>query len=336
MLGKDRFPREPFGIIQSTMTSPLLKIGTRGSPLALAQAHETRDRLAAAFPELAPEGAVEIVVIKTTGDRIQDRTLMEAGGKGLFTKEIEEALLDGSVDLAVHSMKDVPTWLPQGLHIAALLPREDPRDAWFCRHGCGLDELPAGSVVGTASLRRQALILMRRPDLTVLAFRGNVQTRLRKLGEGVVDATLLALAGLRRLGLADKLTAVLEPHQMLPAVAQGAIGIETRMDDARTNAYVAALNCAETAARVVAERAVLAALDGSCRTPIAALATIADGTLSLSALVIRPDGSEWYRTERTGLPEEAALLGGAAGQELKDRLPGDFFVQPGTGTGPVL
>ena len=234
-----------------------LRIGTRGSPLALAQAHETRARLAAAHPDLAAADAMEIVVINTTGDMLLDRTLADAGGKGLFTKEIEEALLDGRIDLAVHSMKDVPTVLPPGLEIAALLPREDPRDAFFSRTGAGLDALPAGAVLGTAGLRRQAQILERRPDLKIVPLRGNVQTRLRKLAEGEVDAMLLALAGLRRLGLADKLTEVLEPEVMLPAVAQGAIGIEIRCDDAATKGLLAAIACAATERRVTAERAQL-------------------------------------------------------------------------------
>ncbi|WP_035707557.1 hydroxymethylbilane synthase [Niveispirillum irakense] len=307
------------------MNTALIRIGTRGSPLALAQAHETRDRLAALFPELAEPGAVEIVTFKTEGDRIQDRTLMAAGGKGLFTKEIEDALLDGRVDLAVHSMKDVPTWLPDGLSISALLPREDHRDGWISFKAATLDDLPAGSVVGTASLRRQALVLMRRPDLRVVPFRGNVQTRLRKLEEGQVDATLLAMAGMRRLGLADRVTSVIEPDVMLPAVAQGAIGIETRINDDRVNRYVMALNCPATAARVAAERGVLATLDGSCRTPIAALALISGAALSVQALVIRPNGQQWFVTARTGAISDAAAMGIDAGNELKSMLPSDFF-----------
>ncbi|HYD29856.1 MAG TPA: hydroxymethylbilane synthase [Azospirillaceae bacterium] len=307
------------------MTNPL-RIGTRGSPLALAQAYQTRDRLQAAHPELRDDGAIEIVVIKTTGDRIQDRTLAEAGGKGLFTKEIEDDLAAGRIDLAVHSMKDVPTWLPDGLEMSCLLPREDPRDAWFSRSGATLDDLPAGSVVGTASLRRQAQVLARRPDLTVIPLRGNVQTRLAKLDEGQVDATMLALAGLRRLGLTDRITAVIEPEVMLPAVAQGAIGIEIRARDERTRALLAPLNCAETAVRVEAERALLAELDGSCRTPIAALARLeADGALALEALVASPAGRQIFRARRTGAPRDAAAMGRDAGAELKADLPADFF-----------
>ncbi|OYD82698.1 MULTISPECIES: hydroxymethylbilane synthase [Azospirillum] len=306
------------------MTQPL-RIGTRGSPLALAQAHETRDRLIAAHPHLAAPGAIEIVVFKTTGDRILDRTLAEAGGKGLFTKELEDALLEGSADLAVHSMKDVPTWMPEGLEIATLLPREDTRDAFFSRGGHTVDTLPAGSVVGTAGLRRQAQILERRPDLTVVPFRGNVQTRLAKLEAGEVDATLLALAGLRRLGLTDRITAVLEHEEMLPAVAQGAIGIEIRSADDATRALLAPLNCAATAARVTAERALLAMLDGSCRTPIAALATLDGDRLHLKAKVLSNDGRQVFRAERSGNASDAAAIGADAGAEIKAVLPPDFF-----------
>ncbi|WP_145610518.1 hydroxymethylbilane synthase [Nitrospirillum amazonense] len=303
-----------------------LRIGTRGSPLALAQAHETRDRLGAAHPHLALPGAIEIVVIKTTGDRILDRTLAEAGGKGLFTKEIEDALLAGEIDLAVHSMKDVPTVLPAGLDITCLLPREDPRDAWFSRDGATLMELPAGAVVGTASLRRQAQVLARRPDLTVVPLRGNVQTRLRKLAEGEVDATLLAMAGLRRLNLDGHATAVLEADIMLPAVAQGAIGIETRVADAVTNGLLAPLNCAETALRVTAERGVLTALDGSCRTPIAALARVlADGSMDMEAMALSPDGRTIVTTSRRFAAAEALAAGLDAGAELKGRLPPGIF-----------
>jgi len=300
-----------------------LKIGTRGSPLALAQAHETRDRLAAAHPDLSAEGAIEIVVIKTTGDQVLDRPLSEIGGKGLFTKEIEEALIDGRIDLAVHSMKDVPTWLPDGLAIACLLPREDPRDAFFAAPALGegvrrLADLPPGAVVGTASLRRQALVKLARPDLEVRSFRGNVQTRLRKLGEGEVDATMLAMAGLSRLGMAEAATATLEPEEMLPAVAQGAIGIEIRTDDAATAERLAALHCADTGARVAAERALLAVLDGSCRTPIAALAVLdGRGGIALDGLVAAPDGSAVHRVRREGAAANAAALGADAGAQLK-------------------
>ncbi|HYH37719.1 MAG TPA: hydroxymethylbilane synthase, partial [Azospirillum sp.] len=252
-------------------------------------------------------------------------TLAEAGGKGLFTKELEDALLGDRVDLAVHSMKDVPTWLPDGLEISTLLPREDPRDAFFSRSGKGLDELEPGSVVGTAGLRRQAQVLERRPDLKVVPLRGNVQTRLKKLDAGEVDATLLALAGLRRLGLTDRITAILEFDTMLPAVAQGAIGIEIRSADERTRALLAPLHCAETAARVTAERALLAALDGSCRTPIAALARLDGDTLVFETKVLSADGRQVFTAHRTGKAADAAALGADAGAEIKAQLPPDFF-----------
>jgi hydroxymethylbilane synthase len=303
---------------------PLVKIGTRGSPLALAQAHETRDLLVAAHAHLAIAGAVEICVIKTSGDRIQDRTLAEAGGKGLFTKEIEEALADGSIDLAVHSMKDVPTQLPDGLEIACVLPREDVRDAWFSRTGAALQDLPAGAVVGTAGLRRQAQILMHRPDLRVEPLRGNVDTRIAKLTAGVCDATLLALAGLNRLNKAAQATSVLAVDVMLPAVAQGAVGIEIRTGDDRTRALLAPLHCALSGARIAAERAFLAVLDGSCRTPIAALATVTDAVMVLNGLVSRPDGRDVVRVQLQGAVTDAVALGHAAGQDVRSRLPAGF------------
>ncbi|HMB78161.1 MAG TPA: hydroxymethylbilane synthase, partial [Kiloniellaceae bacterium] len=236
----------------------LIRLGTRGSPLALAQAYEVRDRLARAWPALAAEDAVEIVVIKTTGDKIQDRTLSEIGGKGLFTKEIEEALFDGRIDAAVHSMKDVPTWLPPAGTISTVLPREDPRDAWIARDGQSLAQLPPGAVVGTASLRRQAQVKLLRDDIEVVPLRGNVQTRLRKLEAGEVDATLLAMAGLKRLGAMEVMTAPMTTEDMLPAVAQGAIGLEIRAADGDTRRWLDALNDPLSADRVTAERACLA------------------------------------------------------------------------------
>lgn len=308
--------------------TPLIRVGTRGSPLALVQARETRDRLAAAHEELAGPGAIEIVVIKTTGDRIQDRALLEIGGKGLFTKEIEEALLDGRIDIAVHSMKDVPTRLPEGLGIAAILKREDPRDAWISRQGHGLMDLPAGALVGTASLRRQAQVRHLRPDLRVATLRGNVETRLAKLERGEVDATLLALAGLRRLGRAEVATAVLDPALMLPAVAQGAIGLEARLDDDKICGWLAALNDDETAAQSAAERALLAGLDGSCRTPIAAYARPEkDARLALNALVALPDGSEVHQDFRAGPTAEAEALGRAAAEALRAAAGPAFFAK---------
>jgi hydroxymethylbilane synthase len=303
----------------------LVRIGTRGSPLALAQAHELRDRLAAAHPDLAAPDAVAIVVIRTTGDRIQDRTLAEAGGKGLFTKEIEEALIAGTVDVAVHSMKDVPTFQPDGLELACYLPREDPRDALFARRGTSLDDLPEGAVVGTAGLRRQAQVLLRRSDLKVVPIRGNVQTRMAKMAAGEVDATLLALAGLRRLGLEGEATAILEPDVMLPAVAQGCIGLEIRTGDDRMRAILAPLDCAQSRLRVIAERSMLAVLDGSCRTPIAALAVLdGAGGLHLDGLVADPAGHSAVRTQRDGRATDAAAIGRDAGAELKAHLPAGY------------
>ena len=319
------------------MARPVLRIGTRGSPLALAQSEEVRRRLGAAHPELATPGALEIKVIRTTGDRMLDRALAEIGGKGLFTKEIEEALLAGAIDLAVHSMKDVPTWLPEGLSIGAVLPRADPRDVFFSGHGPRLSDLPPGAVVGTASLRRQAQVLNARPDVSVVVLRGNVDTRLRKLAEGQVDATLLAAAGLVRLGRAFEAAAVLDPEVMLPAVAQGAIGLEVRKDDRRTAAYLAALDDPPSARRVAAERACLEVLDGSCRTPIAALAELepqaGSGSgaerLRLRALVALPDGSRLFRAERRGSAGMAEALGRDVGAELRAAAGPDLFAALG-------
>ncbi len=303
----------------------LLRIGTRGSPLALAQAEETRRRLAAAHPELAEPGAIAILTFRTTGDSVQDRPLTEIGGKGLFTKELEDALLADAIDIAVHSMKDVATVLPDRLGIIALLPREDPRDVLFRRDdddaGGGIAALPPGAVVGTASLRRQAQVLARRPDLRVVPLRGNVDTRLRKLAGGECDATLLALAGLRRLGREGLPFTILEPDEMLPAAAQGAIGIEARRGDSRVEAWLAPLHCPETGSRVAAERAFLAALEGSCRLPIAALATLGrDGRLSLTGLSASPDGRQLAIASREGGRADAERIGEAAAAEVRARL----------------
>jgi hydroxymethylbilane synthase len=304
---------------------PLVRIGTRGSPLALIQAQEVKRRLVDAWPELAAPGAVTVVPIKTSGDRIQDRTLADAGGKGLFTKEIEEALLGGTVDLAVHSMKDMPTWLPDGLTIPCLLPREDPRDALIAGRARALADLKPGAIVGTASLRRQAQILALRPDLRVVSLRGNVETRLRKIAAGEADATLLALAGLKRLGMVDRASAVLTPEEMLPAVAQGAIGVECRAADTRALELLAPLHDRPTGIVVTAERALLARLDGSCRTPIAALAALDGDSLRLDALIATPDGRRVLRTQRSGAQADAAALGDDAGQELRRAGGSTFF-----------
>lgn len=304
---------------------PLLKLGTRGSLLALAQAEEAKRLLAAARPELQAEDAIEIVVIKTTGDRVLDRPLAEIGGKGLFVKEIEEALGDGRIDAAVHSMKDVPTWLPDSYAIAAILEREDPRDAFFSPHGASLADLPQGARVGSASLRRQSQIRHARPDLEVVNFRGNVQSRLRKLEEGQVDATLLALAGLKRLGREDLLQAVLPVEEMLPAAGQGAIGLECRRADSRTLEYVRSIDHAQTSIRVNAERACLDVLEGSCRTPIAALAELTGDRLRLRALVAEPDGSALNRAERSGPADQAVEIGRDVGHELRAAAGEAFF-----------
>jgi hydroxymethylbilane synthase len=268
---------------------------------------------------------VDTRVIRTTGDRIQARPLAEIGGKGLFTKEIEEALLDGRADIAVHSMKDVPTWLPDGLVIAAVLKREDPRDALILRKAGGLDALARGAVVGTASLRRQAILLNRRPDLRVVPFRGNVETRIAKLEAGEVDATLLAAAGLNRLGLGGRASAILTPAEMLPAVCQGTIGIECRADDAKTRDLLSRIDDAPTAAAAACERAFLAALDGSCRTPIAGLAEIDGDALAFHGMIVRPDGSEALEDRRAGAAADAAALGRAAGDALRGRAGKGFF-----------
>ena len=310
---------------QSASAATILRIGSRGSPLALVQAREVAARIAAA-EGIDAEG-IEIKVIRTTGDVVVDRVLADAGGKGLFTKEIEEALLDGSIDLAVHSSKDLPTILPSGLVLAGFLPREDARDAFISQKAQTLGELPPGAVIGTASPRRQALVKMLRPDAAVVMLRGNVETRLRKLEGGEIDATLLAVAGLKRLGLLAAATAILDPDQFVPAVGQGAIGLETRADDSRTRALVAAIDDADTRAALAAERAFLGVLDGSCRTPIGGHATIEGGTLRFHGIIVKPDGSEAFTVVREGRRDSAAELGADAGRELRDRAGADFFVR---------
>jgi hydroxymethylbilane synthase len=300
-----------------------LRIGTRGSPLALAQATQVRARLATAHG-IVPE-RIALEVVRTSGDMIRDRPLAEVGGKGLFTKEIEEALLAGTVDLAVHSAKDMPTVLPQGLTIAAALEREDPRDVFISRKAKSPRGLALGATVGTASLRRQAQVLRLRPDLTVVPFRGNVETRLRKLDAGEVDATLLALAGLKRLGLADAATAILPVDEFLPAVGQGIIALEARADDTRTRDLLAAIDHSDSATALACERAFLAVLDGSCRTPIAGHATISAGRLAFRGLIAKPDGSAHFETHREGAIADVTALGADAGRELKSRAGADFF-----------
>lgn len=300
-----------------------LKIGTRGSPLAMAQAHEVRHRLMAAFD--LPDEAFEVIAISTTGDRVQDRPLKELGGKGLFTREIENDLLFKTIDIAVHSMKDMPVLQPKGLQIDCYLPREDPRDAFVSLLSGGLLDLPKGAVIGSSSLRRRAQLLSRRPDFQVVEFRGNVQTRLRKLEAGVAGATLLAMAGLNRLRLADVPHVPIPEDQMLPAVAQGAIGIERRADDLRAAELLEAIHDAPTGQRLAAERAFLTALDGSCQTPIAGLAELDGGSLRLRGEILRTDGSEVHSDDQTGAVEDGAEIGRAMAEDLLGRAGEGFF-----------
>jgi hydroxymethylbilane synthase len=303
--------------------TPILRIGTRGSPLALVQAHTVRAQLAQTLA--VAQEAIEIVVIRTSGDTIQDRPLSEVGGKGLFTKEIEEALLGNRVDLAVHSAKDMPTVSQPGLTLAACLEREDPRDAFISRSARSLMDLPRGATMGTASLRRQAITMAIRPDLRVVALRGNVETRLRKLDSGEFDATLLAMAGLKRLGLTEHATHVMSVEEFLPAVAQGAIGLETREGDTRTRDILARIDHADTSIAVSCERAFLATLDGSCKTPIAGHATLEGNTLHFRGLIARPDGGAAHDIAGNGHLRDAVQIGEEAGRELKQAAGPRFF-----------
>ena len=300
-----------------------LNIGTRGSLLALAQANEVRDRLAAAFD--LPFEAFTIVVIKTTGDKIIDRPLKEIGGKGLFTREIEAALLDGSIDIAVHSMKDMPTLQPGGLLIDTYLPREDCRDAFISPHLKSIAELSEGAVVGTSSLRRRAQVKLRRPDLEVVEFRGNLQTRLKKLDDGVAEATFLAMAGLNRLKMDDVPQAAVHPDDMLPAIAQGAIGVERRIDDSRAADMLAAIHDRKTGEQLAAERAFLATLDGSCETPIAGLAELNGSEMRLRGQVLRPDGSDAIGDDVTCAISDGAEAGEAMARKLLAEAGPGFF-----------
>ncbi|KAH0990758.1 hypothetical protein GBA52_002241 [Prunus armeniaca] len=345
-------PRASVAVEQQTQKAKLalIRIGTRGrytfpviadfllvglllfqndSPLALAQAHETRDKLMASHPDLAEEGAIQIVIIKTTGDKILSQPLADIGGKGLFTKEIDEALINGEIDIAVHSMKDVPTYLPDKTILPCNLPREDVRDAFISLTASSLADLPAGSTIGTASLRRKSQILNRYPSLNVLEnFRGNVQTRLRKLNEKVVQATLLALAGLKRLDMTENVTSILSLDEMLPAVAQGAIGIACRSNDDKMANYIASLNHEETRLAVACERAFLLTLDGSCRTPIAGYASRdEDGNCIFKGLVASTDGTRVLETSRKGTYafQDMINMGKDAGQELLSRAGPGFF-----------
>ncbi|MGF7158471.1 hydroxymethylbilane synthase [Rhodoligotrophos appendicifer] len=303
-----------------------IRIGTRGSRLALIQAEETKRRLIDAHGLAADD--VTVVPISTTGDRIKDRSLSEIGGKGLFTKEIEAALLDGEIDLAVHSMKDMPTVLPDGLIMGAMLPREDPRDAFLSMVATRISDLPPGSVLGTSSVRRRAQVKRLRPDILTVEFRGNVDTRLSKLRAGVAQATLLASAGLKRMGLDHEITSIIEPEEMLPALAQGAIGLELRQDDERIAGLLAALDHGPTSIAVLCERSFLGVLDGSCRTPIAGLCQLEGERIQFRGMVLAPDGSDSCETVREGLISEAAALGRDAGEEILRRAGKAFFTEP--------
>lgn len=306
-----------------TPTRPL-RIGTRGSVLALAQAHETRDRLMAAHG--LPQDAFQIIPIKTTGDRVLDRPLSQIGGKGLFTREIEEALTEGAIDIAVHSMKDMPTLQPDGLVIDCLLPREDVRDAFVSPHVASISALPQGAIVGSSSLRRRAQLAHRRPDLQLVEFRGNVQTRLQKLKDGVAVATFLAMAGLSRLDMRHVAQSAIDPDEMLPAVAQGAIGIERRVDDQDCAMLLSSINDPLTALRIEAERAFLRRLDGSCQTPIAGLATLDGDRMTLRGEILRPDGSEVVAGVRDGLASDGAAMGTDLAEELLSRAGPGFLM----------
>jgi hydroxymethylbilane synthase len=309
--------------MQTPLGQGIIRIGTRGSALALAQADETRARLMTAHG--LAEDAFSIEMISTSGDRIQDRPLSEAGGKGLFTKEIEEALLAGRIDLAVHSSKDMPTMLPDGLALSAFLVREDARDAFIGHEAKTLKGLKRGAVIGSSSLRRQAQILRVRPDISVVMFRGNVPTRLRKVEEGQADGTLLALAGLKRLGLAEAASEILPLDEFPPAPGQGAICIEARTGDARMAELLAPVNHADTAAALACERAFLAVLDGSCRTPVAGYARIIGGKLEFHGMALTPDGREAHEIRLDGETGAAAEIGKAAGRAIRAKAGAHFF-----------
>lgn len=312
--------------LQDNKDQVKLRIGTRGSPLALAQAEDVKARLIQSHVDLSEDNVI-IQVIKTTGDKILDQHLMNAGGKGLFTKEIEEALLNHDIDLAVHSSKDMPTKLPQGLELAIFLPREDSADAFISPKAANLAALPAGSTVGTASLRRRAQALRQRPDLNVITFRGNVQTRLKKLEAGEADATFLAMAGLNRLGQSSVATDILGEDMFLPAPAQGAVTVEIRNDDDILRQRLVPLHCKQTEQEVLSERAFLAALDGSCRTPIAGRARLLDGKLIFRGAIYSLDGQTVFEVQQTGDPDSAALIGEQAGRQLRAKAGSAFFDQ---------
>ena len=319
-------PRPCQNIGDSMATPNLLTIGTRASPLAIAQTEEAAARLASTDPRLAAPDALLITKIQTTGDQIQDRHLAELGGKGLFAKELDSALLDGRIDLAVHSLKDLETRLPVGVKLAACLEREDPRDTLIGAGLKGLDSLPKGARVGTASLRRQAQVLHRRPDVHITLLRGNIHTRIRKIREGKADATFLALAGINRMGIGHLAACVLSPDELLPACGQGAIGITCRTNDTRVRTWLERINHDETMIRVSAERAMLSELDGTCRTPIGGLAELdRQGVLTLRGLVAHPDGSALFRDQVTGAADDALALGYTLGAQLRRDAGDDLF-----------
>lgn len=307
---------------RSSQTFPL-RLGTRGSSLALAQAGELARRLAAAHA--LTEAAITVVPIKTAGDMIQDMSLREAGGKGLFTKELDLALLAQDIDMAVHSAKDLPTVLPDGIEIAGYLPREDVRDAFISPHANHPLKLPEGSLVGTASLRRGAMVRRLRPDLKTVLLRGNVETRLAKVARGEVAATLLALAGLKRLGLEAEAAALLDPAEFVPAAGQGAIAVTVRRGDDAARALLAPVTDGATGTALAAERALLRILDGSCKTPIGAYAQTSESEVRLHAVVLAPDGSRCFEASVTGPLAAAEMLGEKAGRDLKAQIPAGFF-----------
>lgn len=309
-------------------TTPI-RIATRGSALALWQADAVRAALAEAHGW--PAESLEIVAIKTSGDQVTDRPLAEIGGKGLFTKEIEATLLSGAADIAVHSAKDMETILPDGLMIGAVLPREDPRDALIAHEATSIDDLPEGAKVGSASLRRKALLKRKRPDLTFDLLRGNVPTRLKRVEAGDFDATLLAVAGLKRLGLERAITAALPVDEFLPACGQGIVAIECRTNDTRMRDLLAAIDHRETAAALACERAFLAALDGSCRTPIAGHARFEAGQFRFDGVLLAEDGNEAYPAGGHGSRDEAASIGRVAGEDIRRRAPADVLRRLGVG-----
>lgn len=307
----------------SSMTASFIKLGTRGSPLALAQAHEVRRRLSERHE--VPIDQIEIIVIRTTGDQIQDRALSEAGGKGLFTKELDQALIDGAIDIAVHSSKDLPTLLPEQLHIIGYLEREDVRDAFISTKAKTLLDLPKGATLGSASLRRQAMALRLRPDLRITLLRGNVETRLRKVETGEIDATLLAQAGLNRLGLAHRITSTLSLTDFIPAVGQGAVGITCRVTDSRTANVIKTISHQPTYFAVTTERAFLKVLDGSCRTPIGGHAIVTNSIIELNGIVLSKSGNQTFTSQWSGSLDEAEMIGQKAGQHILNIMPTHFL-----------